>query len=201
MPKIKVPRKNISLDMTAMCDMAFLLLTFFILSTKMNVVEPVAVDIPSSTAKKEVPADSLMMISVDKEGKIYFGIDNQNQRLKLIDLVAQRVKIPLTDAEKHRFSTLESAGIPFGQLKMFLNKPGDKIMKDQPGIPADSLKNELILWVGLAKEINPMLRITVKGDRDSNFEHTKKIIDALQSLNLHHLSFVTNLETKPEVRR
>ena len=34
MAKVKIPRKSISLDMTAMCDMAFLLLTFFILTAK-----------------------------------------------------------------------------------------------------------------------------------------------------------------------
>ena len=34
MPKVKIPRKSTIVDMTAMCDVAFLLLTFFILATK-----------------------------------------------------------------------------------------------------------------------------------------------------------------------
>ncbi|MFM7710399.1 MAG: biopolymer transporter ExbD, partial [Ferruginibacter sp.] len=34
MPKIKIPRKSTNIDMTAMCDVAFLLLSFFILATK-----------------------------------------------------------------------------------------------------------------------------------------------------------------------
>ena len=34
MPRVKVARKSTAIDMTAMCDVAFLLLTFFILSAK-----------------------------------------------------------------------------------------------------------------------------------------------------------------------
>jgi biopolymer transport protein ExbD len=34
MPKVKMPRKGTTVDMTAMCDVAFLLLTFFMLATK-----------------------------------------------------------------------------------------------------------------------------------------------------------------------
>ncbi|MEY4291989.1 MAG: hypothetical protein RIQ61_366, partial [Bacteroidota bacterium] len=33
MPKVKIPRKSTVVDMTAMCDVAFLLLTFFMLAT------------------------------------------------------------------------------------------------------------------------------------------------------------------------
>ena len=33
MPKVKIPRKSTAVDMTAMCDVAFLLLTFFMLTS------------------------------------------------------------------------------------------------------------------------------------------------------------------------
>src|SRR6478752_1499528 len=100
MSKVKVSRKSISLDMTAMCDMAFLLLTFFILTTKFKPQEPVAVDIPSSTGKKVLPKDSLMIISLDKDGNVYFGIDNQNKRLELITLADESYKLKLTEKQK-----------------------------------------------------------------------------------------------------
>lgn len=199
MPKVKVPRKNISLDMTAMCDMAFLLLTFFILTTKFKPQEPVAVDIPSSTAEKVVPSDSIMIISIDSKGAVYFGIDNQNKRRELIEQVDQQYKLQLTDLEKNKFSAIETFGIPLTQLKTYLNKPGTQMMENHPGIPADSVNNELKNWIGVAKLVNPGLKIAIKGDRMSEFKYAKNVIETLRDLNLNHMSFVTSLENKPEL--
>ena len=201
MPKVKIPRQNISLDMTAMCDMAFLLLTFFILTTKFKPDEPVVVDTPSATSvsEKTVPSDSIMILSISKEGSVYFGIDNQNSRLELIDLVCSRQKITLSETDKIKFSSIETFGIPMNQLEEYLSKEGRGFMEDHPGIPADSSNNELIIWIALAKEVNPGLRIAIRGDRLADFKDAKKVISTLQDLNLNHISFVTNLEEKPQL--
>jgi len=55
MAKIKMSKKAASIDMTAMCDVAFLLLTFFILTATAKVPEPITVDTPSSTVKDKLP--------------------------------------------------------------------------------------------------------------------------------------------------
>lgn len=199
MPKVKVPRQSISLDMTAMCDMAFLLLTFFILTTKFKPQEPVAVDIPSSVSEKVVPADSVMILSINKEGLIFFGMDNQNNRLSLIEKMSTRLSLGLSEEEKRKFSSIETFGIPIGELRTFLNKPGTSMMENHPGIPADSTNNELIKWIAVAKEVNPGLRIAIRGDRLSDFKDAKKIITTLQDLNLNHISFITSLEAKPDL--
>ena len=64
MPKVKMKKHNITMDMTAMCDVAFLLLTFFILTTKFKPNEPVQVEIPGSTAQIPIPDKDILMISV-----------------------------------------------------------------------------------------------------------------------------------------
>ena len=64
MPKVKMKRQNIKMDMTAMCDVAFLLLTFFILTTKFRPNEPVQVTIPASTAKIPLPEKDIDRKSV-----------------------------------------------------------------------------------------------------------------------------------------
>ena len=67
MPKVKVPRKSTSIDMTAMTDVAFLLLTFFMLATKFKPDEPVVVDTPSSVSQIKLPETDIMQLTIDKE--------------------------------------------------------------------------------------------------------------------------------------
>ena len=55
MAKVKMSKNAASIDMTAMCDVAFLLLTFFILTATAKVPEPITVDTPSSTNKTKLP--------------------------------------------------------------------------------------------------------------------------------------------------
>ena len=46
MAKAKIKRHSTAIDMTAMCDVAFLLLTFFMLTAKAKPQETVIVDTP-----------------------------------------------------------------------------------------------------------------------------------------------------------
>ena len=75
MPKVKVPRKSTAIDMTAMCDVAFLLLTFFILTTKFRPQEAVQIDIPPSTSQIPIPDKDIMMFNIAPDGRIIWGMD------------------------------------------------------------------------------------------------------------------------------
>jgi biopolymer transport protein ExbD len=117
MPKVKIPRKNISLDMTAMCDMAFLLLTFFMLATKFKAPENVTVDMPSSISKIKLPESDMMIISIAADGRIFFGIDGQPYRKDLLELMSKKYNIKFVQAEINRFSLMENFGFPIYNLK------------------------------------------------------------------------------------
>ena len=75
MSKVKIPRKSTLVDMTAMCDVAFLLLTFFMLTSNFTKKEPVVVNTPSSISEIKIPETDILMILVDSKGKIFVGID------------------------------------------------------------------------------------------------------------------------------
>ena len=70
MPKVKVPRKSTTVDMTAMCDVAFLLLTFFMLTSNFVAKEPIVVAIPASVAEIKIPERDIATVLIDKEGKL-----------------------------------------------------------------------------------------------------------------------------------
>lgn len=198
MPKVKVARKSISLDMTAMCDMAFLLLTFFMLTTKFKPEEPVVVDTPSSISDTKLPDKDIMVISIGKEGQVFFGVDDQYTRVKMLEQMSEKYGVQFTDAEKHEFSLLPSFGTPIGALKQVLNMSNAERAKvKQPGVPNDSTTNELKDWVYLARVSNNKIRIAIKGDRDTDYQVVKQIIATLQDQNINKFNLVTNMENKP----
>lgn len=83
MPKIKKRRVGIVLDMTPMVDVAFLLLTFFMLTTQFKPPEDVMVELPSSHSAIKLPESDVMMITVTKEGRIFLGVDSQALQQRL----------------------------------------------------------------------------------------------------------------------
>ena len=200
MPKVKIKRKSTWIDMTAMCDVAFLLLTFFMLTSNFTKKEPVLVATPTSISEIKIPETNIMTVLVDPEGKVYFGIDGQDKRQQLIEKMASTYKVVLTPDEIKRFTLLDLVGNPMYTMKSFLNLPPEirDLPKNNLGIPADSTDNQFKVWVKSAREINPDLRIAIKADEKTPFPVIKKVMKSLQELDENRYNLITKLETAPE---
>ena len=190
--------------MTALCDVAFLLLTFFMLATKFKPEEPVVVKTPSSISDIQLPAVDIMLLTVDQKGRIFFSIDNKVKRRALIDDLDYNVNLKLTDAEKTAFSIDASEGIPFSQLKAYLDASPDqkKVMETATsGIPVDtsvlSPNNELAQWIKSGRNTNPKLRICIKADGDASYPSVSKIIKTLEGWKIFKFNLITNLKGIP----
>jgi biopolymer transport protein ExbD len=83
MSKHKKGRVGIRMDMTPLVDVAFLLLTFFMLTTQFKPPEEVSVVLPSSHSAFKLPEADVMMITVNKDGEIYLGVDSQKLMARL----------------------------------------------------------------------------------------------------------------------
>ena len=100
MPRIKKRRLNVRLDMTPMVDVAFLLLTFFMLTTQFSPPEEVKIDVPSSHSDFKLPSSDIMTIYINKQGNIYMGVDQQNLMARLFGEKARlkrEVQVNLTN--------------------------------------------------------------------------------------------------------
>jgi biopolymer transport protein ExbD len=204
MPHAKLPRKSTHIDMTAMCDVAFLLLTFFMLATKFKPEEPVVVKTPSSISDIQLPDVDIMLLTVDTKGRIFFSIDNKLKRRDLIDAVDLEKGLNLTETEKKVFALDASEGIPFSQLKSYLSSTPDEMRAMEtaaPGIPVDtsvySPQNELATWVKNARNTNPKLRICIKADGDASYPMVQKIIKTLEGWKIFKFNLITNLKGIP----
>ena len=76
----KKKRVGFKLDMTPMVDVGFLLLTFFMLSTTFKAQDVAEVTIPESHSAIKLPDKDVMTVTVDKNGSVFLGLDNQNLR-------------------------------------------------------------------------------------------------------------------------
>jgi biopolymer transport protein ExbD len=74
-------RTRVRIDMTPMVDVAFLLLIFFMSTTQFKPPEQVAVQLPYSTSEIHVPETNTIILTVNREGRIYIsserGVDAQ----------------------------------------------------------------------------------------------------------------------------
>jgi len=200
MGKIKIKRANTTIDMTAMCDVSFLLLTFFILTATARQPEPLPVDMPASTVQIKVPDTNLGTVTVGGGGKVFFGVTGPNIRINMLNRVSEKYGITFTDEEKQRFSLIDGFGVPISRLKDLIAMDNtQRIAKGvQPGIPADSTDNQLKEWIYAARmataEVNDeQMRIAIKGDADEDYPAIKKVIDILQEQSLNKFSLITNL--------
>jgi len=141
MPKHKLPRKSTHIDMTAMCDVAFLLLTFFMLATKFKPDEPVVVKTPSSISDIIMPQNSILL-TVDPTGKVFFDFDNKDAKDKLIRTVNSAKQLNLTEAEMKTFVNGASFGLPFNQMKDYLSIPP----MDQRNMHSQVSQSILPIW-------------------------------------------------------
>jgi len=203
MPRIKVPRKSTAIDMTAMCDVAFLLLTFFILTAKPKVEDPVAVDMPKSATEQTLPETGVAILTVGK-GKVFFTIDGPENRKQTLLQMGTKYSIGFTPSEVKQFQNLDNVGVPMQQLKQYLAMDAEQrkaVVAAGRGIPTDSVSNELYNWVHEARVVeknltNKELLFSIKGDGNEEYPTMQRIIAILQKQKVNKFSLITTLRAK-----
>lgn len=193
-------KKATAVDMTAMCDVAFLLLTFFILTATAKQPEIVPVETPASTVQVKLPDSDLAIITIADGGKVFFGVKAADVRIKTLELISEQYSLSFNDEEKKRFSLMEEFGVPVNQLNglIKLSSTDRNAEGVQKGIPHDSIDNQLSAWVKAARTANAevnekQLNFAIKGDAKEQYPEIKKIIDILQDQKVNKFNLVTGL--------
>lgn len=224
MPKINMPKSTPSIDMTPMVDLAFLLVTFFMLSANFRSNDIVQVDTPSSISDKAIP-ENVIMVSVDKGGRVFFGMSgNETVKTNLLANMAAKYKMQFTNEQVKAFTSLTNFGCTMQELPGFLNLSAEERKEfvsegKTAGIPSDSTNNQLKDWIyygnvealaagevaylaaldkGLKAEVNEFKpKFVLKVDGKAVYLYAKQVIDVFRDLNLNNLNFVTSLEQDP----
>ena len=201
MPSVKIKKHIPQNDMTPFVDVAFLILSFFMLATKFKPEEPIEVTTPNSVSSIVLPEKDAFMVSVDKEGRAFVSVDNPEFRQVLIQNLNTTRNLGLTPAEMKAFINAPSVGVPFNQLKNLLAMDPEMAKKvKQPGVPcADSTGGELYFWVrdALSAYSGRKLNLLIKADNDTKYPDFKNILNAFKKNDQNKFLLVTSPEDAP----
>jgi biopolymer transport protein ExbD len=204
MPSVKIPRKSTDTDMTPFVDIAFLILSFFIMATKFKPPEPVEITTPGSVLSQKLPENNAVLISIDSTNKVYFSVLSNKDKSKFDDVIKginTSQNLGLSQAEMNNFRNTYMVGVPFSGLKQLLSVPAiDQGKLKQPGIPVmDSANNQLIWWISESKKAfaGQKLNYLIKGDGASKYPAFEAVIGALKKNDEFKYNLVTSLDDVP----
>lgn len=206
MSRPKIARKSTNIDMTAMCDVAFLLLSFFILTTKFKPSEAVTVNTPNSVAAKIAPEKDFIMISLTSDGKAFLSVGDskadKEKKQVMIEEINTRESLGLTPGEIAALVKAPFLGAPIAQLKQVASIPSEKMNgQTMPGIPiGDTANNQMVDWVRAAVVAyqGEKLNIILKGDNVAKYPAFKNVIAAFKKNEQFKFQMVTNPESVPQ---
>lgn len=85
--KKKSKRLGVRIDMTPMVDIAFLLLTFFMLTTTMSKPQTMEINLPPGESQVEVAASNLITLRISEAFNIYWNIGSEKPaKIKFTEL-------------------------------------------------------------------------------------------------------------------
>lgn len=207
-----------SLDMTPMVDLAFLLVTFFMLTASFRMAEPVTVDPPSSIGEVTLP-DNHIMVTIDQNGRVFFGISNTTAKVAALKKMSEKYGVTFTDKQVQKFSGLPSFGVDIKDLPRYIDASENERTNFQPqkGVPMDSLNNQLKDWIsnGGAEAVRAYTeakdkaaesgqefkaekpRYAIKCDGKTKYISVKDVIKTFTDLKIYQFNLITGLEANP----
>lgn len=205
MPRVKMPRKSTDTDMTPFVDVAFLILSFFILATKFKPPEPLAIETPKSVSSSKLEEKDALMISFDSAGKVFLSVnltksEDDVLRKDFIQRVNNDAKLGLSESEMNKFVSNSMIGSPLNELKNLMARPVAEWERvPQKGIPVDSANNELSRWMNAARQSfgSKQIDIMIKGDNNAKYPDFKGVIDALRNNEIFKYKLITDPKGVP----
>lgn len=193
MARAKIKRGSTFVDMTPMCDVAFLLLTFFILAAKFKPDDAVPVVTPASVSNKVAPQKDYLMVIIGKDNKVFLSMD-PTIKGDVLDELGKERNINFSAQEKTAFINAPYVGGPISQLNQIDQlKPEQVKGANLPGIPVDSTNNELTAWVSAAVQarMGEPLNFLIKGDDNSKYETFENVLKAFQKNDIYKYILIT----------
>jgi biopolymer transport protein ExbD len=198
MQRSRIRRKSTWIDMTPFVDVAFLILTFFIIATKFKPEDVVTIQTPSSVSSEVIKNENdAMIILFDKKGKIYLQVA-QNSRKEILKALYFSEVIPMVSRTETQFMKSGIIASPFQNFTAYYSLPENQRNALASGIPSEDKESELAY---LIREIHTVKqgkeKWYVKGDNSAKYPAFKNVIKALKENDVYEFNLITSTETIP----
>ena len=198
MGRFKVKKQDTFIDMTPMSDVMVLLLTFFMLTATFVKEEPIKVNTPGSISEIKIPANNLLTIFVEQNGKVFMTMDSPEGLRKLANQMKENDKLDLDAKEVEIFAQAPTFGTPINTMHGWLasDVKNELLTKSkEAGIPCDSVNNELKIWVSSAREAcGEGMRIAIKADKATSYAVIKRVMHSLREIDENRYNLITSLK-------
>jgi hypothetical protein len=173
------------------------------LTATAKVPEALPVDMPSSVAQTKLPDTDLAIITIGKgadgKSKVFFDIKGREIRKRTLEGMGAKYGVTFSEDDKTKFALMDDFGVPLANLKQIIDmKAADRTKANQPGVPIDSLDNQLKDWLLISRRAaididDKELKIAIKGDAKEEYPQIKKIMDILQDQKINSFNLVTGM--------
>ena len=117
--------------------------------------------------------------------------------------MGDKYSVQFSDKDIAKFALIDNFGVDIRSMKQLIDMKNDQRMKEgtQPGIPYDSVNNQLADWVKISREVTKEmdqkdLDIAIKGDAKEEYPTVKKVLDILQKQKKNNFFLVTGLRSE-----
>ena len=202
MGKIKIKKADVWIDMTPMSDVMVLLLTFFMLTSTFVKNEAVKVNAPGSVSEIKVPETEVLQIIVDKDGKIFIGLDKPGYMQEMLEGFKCKFSgLSLSAMQEKNFVGLASFGMPMNKMSDVLKHEAGDVnnLQKEMGIPTDSINggmSEFQCWVDAARNssFGDKMKVAIKADAATPYKVVKKMMSELQDMSENRYYLITTLK-------
>ncbi|WP_337809708.1 biopolymer transporter ExbD [Prevotella pectinovora] len=202
MGKLKIKKADIWIDMTPMSDVMVLLLTFFMLTSTFVKNEAVKVNAPGSVSEIKVPETEVLQIIVDKDGKIFIGLDKPGYMQEMLEGFKSKFSgLSLSAMQEKNFVGLASFGMPMNKMSDVLKHEAGDVnnLQKEMGIPTDSINggmSEFQCWVDAARNssFGDKMKVAIKADAATPYKVVKKMMSELQDMSENRYYLITTLK-------